>query len=219
MGGKPALGAISLSKAFGGRPALLPVTFSIDPGEHLAVTGPSGSGKSTLLRLLAGLIEPSGGSVIEGGRVVNGPGGRTAPHRRDIGMVFQGLALWPHRTVRDHVDLALRRSGGPQAEDRRGRAAEVLEEAGLTALADRYPGDLSGGERQRVAWARAVAAAPALLLLDEPLTALDPVLREDLLGRVVRYGELPGRTVVIVTHDRSVAERVGRRVLDLVKAG
>jgi ABC-type Fe3+/spermidine/putrescine transport system ATPase subunit len=217
MVGRPALGAVSLRKEFGGRPGLLPVTFSLAEGEHLAVTGPSGSGKSTLLRLLAGLIEPSGGSVVEGDRVVNGGGGRTAPHRRSIGMVFQGLALWPHRTLRGHVELALRVVGGLGRKERRRRVSEVLGEAGLSALADRFPGDLSGGEKQRAAWARAIAARPRLLLLDEPLTALDPALREDLLLRVERYGEEPGRTVVIVTHDHAVADRIGRRTLDLAR--
>jgi ABC-type sulfate/molybdate transport systems ATPase subunit len=220
MSGIPTLGAVSLWKAFEGRTGLLPVTFSLATGEHLAVTGPSGCGKSTLLRLLAGLIEPSGGTVLDGGRIVNRPGARTSPHRRDIGMVFQGLALWPHRTVRGHVELSVRSHRGLLGrKDRRRRVAEVLDEAGLSGLADRYPGDLSGGEKQRAAWARAVAGGPRLLLLDEPLTALDPALREDLLARVVRHGDMPGCTIIIVTHDRAVADRVGRRVLELVKAG
>jgi iron(III) transport system ATP-binding protein len=182
------------------------------------VTGPSGSGKTTLLRLLAGLIEPTRGRVLEDGRVVNGGGARVPPHRRRLGMVFQGLGLWPHLTVREHLQFS---AAAPSSTRRQRMRAveETLAATGLAPLSGRYPAELSGGEKQRVAFARAIAGAPRLLLLDEPLTSLDPALREDLLGLIESQGKVPGRTLVIVTHEEIVARRVARRVLGLVSAG
>src|SRR5262245_56055772 len=139
----PALSTTGLWKRFGTERALAPVTFAIAPGEHLAVTGPSGAGKTTLLRLLAGLLAPSGGEVSEGGRTVNRPGWREPPHRRGIGMVFQGLALWPHMTVAEQVGVALG-GGAPRLSrrERKLRVARVLEEAGIARLGSRYPAAL-----------------------------------------------------------------------------
>ena len=213
----PALACEDLEKGFGDRPALARIAFAIEEGEHLAVTGPSGSGKTTLLRLLAGLIEPTRGRVLESGRVVNAPKARIAPHRRGIGMVFQGLGLWPHLTVREHVDFSAALPAASRRERMR-RADEALGGTGLGALSGRYPSELSGGEKQRVAFARAIAGAPRLLLLDEPLTSLDPALREDLLDLIESQGKTPGRTLVVVTHDEPVARRVARRVLTLLPA-
>lgn len=216
-----ALACRDLSKLFGGRLALPPVSFSVEEGEHLAITGPSGSGKTTLLRLLAGVLEPSAGDVLQAGRVVSRRGWRTPPHERDLGVLFQGLALWPHLTVLRNVELGLRpRTGGGPGRRERWRLAEAaLDEVGLLRLSRRYPSELSGGERERVAWARAVASAPGILLLDEPLTSLDPKLRDDLLDRVLRYRDMPGRTLVVVTHDRTLASKAGRRLLELALAG
>ena len=213
----PALSCEDLEKDFGVRPALARVDCAIEEGEHLALTGPSGSGKTTLLRLLAGLIAPTRGRVLENGRVVNAPGSRTAPHRRGLGMVFQGLGLWPHLTVREHVDFSAALPATTRKERRR-RADEALAGTGLAELSGRYPAELSGGEKQRVAFARAIAGAPRLLLLDEPLTSLDPALREDLLGLIESQGKVPGRTLIIVTHDEPVARRIARRVLSLLPA-
>jgi putative spermidine/putrescine transport system ATP-binding protein len=213
---EPALSSQGLWKSFGDERALAPVTFAIEEGEHLAITGPSGAGKTTLLRLLAGFIEPSGGQVVERGRPVNRPGWTEAPRRRGIGMVFQGLALWPHMTVEEQVRFSLAGEGRRLSRrERRRRAGRVLDEAGIARLGTRYPAALSGGERQRVAWARAVAAEPRLLLLDEPLTSLDPRLRAELLESVTRYGAVAGRTIVLVTHDLEAARKVGRRLLEL----
>jgi putative spermidine/putrescine transport system ATP-binding protein len=217
MASTHALAFESLRKEFGGLPALCAADCALEEGEHLAVMGPSGSGKTTLLRIIAGLIEPTAGRVLERGQVVNQPGRRVPPHQRGIGMVFQGLGLWPHLTVRGHVEFAGAALACTRAE-RRKQVHEVLGQTGLASLASRYPSELSGGEKQRVAFARAIAGAPRLLLLDEPLTSLDPVLREDLLVLVESHGKVPGRTSIIATHDAPVARRVGRRVLSLLPA-
>lgn len=206
-----------LTKRYSGRVALPPVSFSVMEGEHLAIVGPSGSGKTTLVRLLAGLLDPTGGAVFDRGILVNRPGWRLEPHLRNIGVLFQGLALWPHLTVREQVRFAMPPGGSSRAE--RNRAVErLLEAVGISALSGRLPQHLSGGEKQRVAWARAVAGSPRLLFLDEPLTSLDPALREELLLEVIRYGESPGHTIIIVTHDSGVARRVGGRLLELGRA-
>ena len=215
----PAVGCKDLSRDFEGRRALLPVSFSIEEGGHLVIQGPTGSGKTTLLRLLAGLLYPSTGHVLDGGIVVNRPGWRLPPHRRRIGMLFQGLALWPHMTVREQVEFSLPTEVFPARPDRRRAADRVLADAGILPLAPRLPRELSGGEKQRAAWARAVAGEPRLLFLDEPLTSLDPLLREELLQAVIRYGQRPGTNIVLVTHDAQVAERLGYRILRLEKPG
>lgn len=212
----PFLEVRSLTKSYDGRLALVPVEFSVEAGENLAIVGPSGCGKTTLLELLAGLIDPTGGEVIECGRVVSRVGWQLEPHRRSLGFLFQDLALWPHMTVRAHLAFALRsavlRGGTPGGDD---RIRRVLEQAGLDRLAERRPRELSGGERQRVAWARAVIGQPRLLLLDEPLTSLDPRLRGELLDWTIEYGSQPGRTLIVVSHDPEIARRMASRVLEL----
>lgn len=212
---REALACEGLSKAFGPCVALLRQTFSIAEGERIVVQGPSGSGKTTLLRLLAGLLDPTAGCVRERGRVVSRPGWRLAPHRRGIGMLFQGLALWPHLTARSQVELCLTRRSDLSRAERRRAAARLLEESGVLPLADRLPAQLSGGEKQRVAWARAVAGDPRILILDEPLTSLDPALKAELTETVLRHGSAPGRTLVVATHDEELARRLEGRVLRL----
>lgn len=209
-GSRAILECRNVSKRIGGVQALRPVSFSIAQGEHLAITGPSGSGKTTLVRILAGLLSPTTGEVLDGGMLVNGPEFRSAPHARAIGVLFQGLGLWPHLTVLGNVEYSM--SG---KRERRRRAEAALAQVGMSPLARRYPYELSGGERQRAAWARAVAREPRILFLDEPLTSLDPRLRGELLDLVVRFGEEPGRTIVVVTHDADLARKLGHQVLDL----
>jgi ABC-type sulfate/molybdate transport systems ATPase subunit len=132
-------------------------------------------------------------------------------------MLFQELALWPHLTALAQVEFALapRLPSGARRRERRAEAERLLESVGLRGYAARYPAELSGGERQRVAWARAIAGKPALLLLDEPLTSLDPELREDLLRAMSLYAGTPGSTLVVVTHDPRTTEPVAARVLRL----
>ena len=164
----PAIDAVDLTKRFGRTAAVDAADLRVEAGELVALLGPSGSGKTTLLRLVAGFEVPDAGSVAIGGRPVAGEGVWCEPDRRRIGMVFQDGALFPHLTVADN--LAFGRPGP-------GRVGECLELVGLAARASAYPHELSGGERQRIALARALAADPAVVLLDEPFTALDEALR------------------------------------------
>lgn len=199
----------------GGRVGLAPTSLTIADGEHLAIIGPSGCGKTTLLLLLGGLLDPSEGEVREHGELVNRPGWQRAACQRDLGVLFQDLALWPHMSVHAHLDFVLRGNSLLSRQERTQRIQKVLSQASLTALAKESPDALSGGERQRLAWARAVVTEPRLLLLDEPLTSLDPQLRAELLGWTIEYGQAPHRTLVVVTHDEEVARTVGKRMLKL----
>jgi iron(III) transport system ATP-binding protein len=192
----PAIDATDLTKRFGGRPVVDAASLRVGAGELVALLGPSGSGKTTLLRLVAGFETPDAGRVAVGDRVVAGPGVWCEPDRRRIGMVFQDGALFPHLTVADNVGF-----GRPRA----GRAAECLELVGLAARAGAYPHELSGGERQRVALARALAADPAVVLLDEPFTALDESLRVELREEVARILRASGASALLVTHHQEEA--------------
>lgn len=213
-----------VSKVFGSVLALSSTSFSIAEGEHLAITGPSGAGKSTLLGILAGLLAPTTGAIFERGRSVCAAGQAPLdPSRRSLGVLLQGLGLWPHLTVLQNVEFAIVPSSIPgqrreRRQARRDRAEKALDRVGLLRLADRYPREISGGEKQRAAWARATVAEPGLLLLDEPLSSLDPNLEQDLLGLVEAYGSAPGRTVIMVTHRPEVMSRFAKRVLRLPPA-
>jgi putative spermidine/putrescine transport system ATP-binding protein len=192
----------------GGVRALDGFTLAIEPGELVALLGPSGCGKTTALRLLAGLEDPDGGTVEVGGRDVTG----TPTNKRDMGMVFQAYSLFPHLTARQNVEFGLRLRGR-RRRDRRDRAAEVLALVGLADQADRYAHQLSGGQQQRVALARALAIEPQVLLLDEPLSALDAKVRAQLRDEIRRIQLEVGTTTLFVTHDQeealAVADRVG----------
>jgi putative spermidine/putrescine transport system ATP-binding protein len=183
-------------------------TLSIEPGELVALLGPSGCGKTTALRLLAGLEDPDTGTVEVGGRDVTG----IPTNRRDMGMVFQAYSLFPHLTARQNVEFGLRLRRRKR-RDRRERAAEVLALVGLADQADRYAHQLSGGQQQRVALARALAIEPQVLLLDEPLSALDAKVRASLRDEIRRIQLEVGTTTLFVTHDQeealAVADRVG----------
>ena len=185
----------------------------VEPGEVLAVVGPSGSGKTTLLRLACGLLEPTEGVVRIGGRDQTG----VPPERRPVAMVFQGFALFPHLTVAENIGFGLRVRRVPRRErdERVARAADAL---GLTGLVDRQPAALSGGERQRVALARALVRDPAVFCLDEPLSALDPLLRGDARRELAALLRADGRCAVFVTHDQSEALTLGDRVA-VLRAG
>ncbi|HYN30009.1 MAG TPA: ABC transporter ATP-binding protein [Dermatophilaceae bacterium] len=183
-------------------------TLAMEPGELVALLGPSGCGKTTALRLLAGLEDPDSGTVEVGGRDVTG----LPTNQRDMGMVFQAYSLFPHLTARQNVEFGLRLRRRKRG-DRRGRAAEVLALVGLADQADRYAHQLSGGQQQRVALARALAIEPQVLLLDEPLSALDAKVRGQLRDEIRRIQLEVGTTTLFVTHDQeealAVADRVG----------
>jgi len=191
----------NLTKRFGATDAVDGVGFTLREGAFLALLGPSGSGKTTVLRMLAGLETPDSGTITVHDRVVYG-GRRAVPaEERDIGMVFQDYALWPHMTVAQNIafGLRLRRLARRERDE---RVAEALRMVRLNGLDARYPDQLSGGQQQRVAIARAMATCPRLLLLDEPLSNLDAALREEMRVELVRILKAQGMTAVYVTHDR-----------------
>ncbi|MFG2285159.1 ABC transporter ATP-binding protein [Streptomyces sp. NPDC048595] len=181
---------------------------TVEPGEVMALLGPSGSGKTTALRAVAGFVQPASGRVLIGGRDVTG----LPPHRRGIGMVVQQYALFPHMKVAENVAFGLRAHKTPRAEIP-GRVAEALEMTGMAAYAGRHPRELSGGQQQRVALARALAIRPGVLLLDEPLSALDARLRSGMLAELARlHRELPDVSVLYVTHDQVEALTLADRI-------
>jgi thiamine transport system ATP-binding protein len=203
----PRLELRQASVAFGSTDALLDVDLSVATGEVLAVLGPSGSGKSTLLRAVAGLQPLDAGAVhIDGECVDDRP-----PHRRDVGLMFQDHALFPHLDVAANVAFGLRMQG-QRGRLAAARVAELLEMVGLGGFQSRSVVTLSGGEQQRVALARALAPGPKLLLLDEPLGALDRPLRERLVGELRSLFEVLGLTVVAVTHDQAEAFALAHRL-------
>ncbi len=197
-----------LTVRYGGWTALEGLDLGIDRGELFVLLGGSGSGKTTLLRTLAGFIAPAAGRITLGGRDITA----LPPHRRPVNTMFQSYALFPHMSVAANIGFGLRRQGVPPAEAAR-RVAELLALVRLEPFADRRPDALSGGQRQRVALARSLAPRPDLLLLDEPLSALDRGLREATRTELVRVQRQLGTTFVLVTHDQeealSMATRIG----------
>jgi putative spermidine/putrescine transport system ATP-binding protein len=197
-----------LSRRYGQVVALDRLDLTLQPGELVALLGPSGCGKTTTLRLLAGLEDADAGQITVAGRDIT----HVPASRRDMGMVFQAYSLFPHMTVRQNVAFGLRlRRVAAAVRDR--RAVEMLELVGLSEQADRYPHQLSGGQQQRVALARALAIEPQVLLLDEPLSALDAKVRAQLRDEIRRIQLEVGITTLFVTHDQeealAIADRVG----------
>ena len=184
------------------------VNFTVEEQEILCLLGPSGCGKTTLLRLIAGLEEPEGGQVLLDGRDIT----HVPPHRRGIGLMFQEYALFPHKNVFDNVAFGLRMAGWSR-EAIQERVAEVLEWVGLAGFEARDVNRLSGGERQRVALARSLAPRPRLLMLDEPLGALDRALRERLLEELPEILKRAGVATITVTHDQEEAFALADRIV------
>jgi len=195
------------SRAFGAVVALDRVSLAIAPGEFFALLGPSGSGKTTCLRLIAGFDRPDSGRILLDGEDVT----EIPPYDRNLNTVFQDYALFPHMTVAENVAYGPR-VRGVAAEERRRRAAEMLELVRLGSYGDRRPAQLSGGQRQRVALARALINQPKVLLLDEPLGALDLKLREEMQAELKGLQQRLGITFVFVTHDQGEALSMADRV-------
>lgn len=194
-----------VAKSFGKVQALKPLSLTIRSGQFTTLLGPSGCGKTTLLRMIAGLEAPDHGEIRFGDEVVfSAAQGYNKPaHKRQLGMVFQDFALWPHMTVFENVAYGLRATGqGRLVEE---RVAEALRAVRLLGFEKRYPGQLSGGQQQRVAFARAVAVRPKLILFDEPLSALDAVLREEMRMELMALVAEMRLTALYVTHDQTEA--------------
>ena len=196
-----------ISKHFGAVAALQPTSLEVAPGTLLSLLGPSGCGKTTTLRIVAGFEIPDNGSVRVGDRDITG----LAPHRRGLGMVFQGYSLFPHMTVAANVAFGLRMARVDRPSIDR-RVQEMLELVRLPGYGGRYPNQLSGGQQQRVALARALITEPGVLLLDEPLGALDRGLREEMQFHLRQIQQYVGITTVMVTHDQEEALTMSDRV-------
>lgn len=206
-GGGIGLELRNLVKHYGPVEAVRGIDMKVREGEFLTVLGPSGSGKTTILRLVAGFTLPTSGAILLRGRDVS----RMTPAERGIGMVFQHYALFPHMTVHENMAYGLKMRGWPR-EKREKRVEEMSELVGLRGMGKRPPRELSGGQQQRVALARALAFEPALLLMDEPLGALDRELRIRMAAELRRIHRELGTTVVYVTHDREEAMSLSDRV-------
>ena len=206
-GERPALVVRGLRKSFGDATAVDGVDLEVRRGEFVTLLGPSGSGKTTTLRMVAGFMAPSGGSIeIDGSDMTHVP-----PYRRDVGMVFQNYALFPHMTAAQNIafPLQMRRTVRPEITR---RVADALALVKLEKFGDRYPRQLSGGQQQRIALARAVVFEPQLLLMDEPLGALDRKLREALQLEILHVSRQLGATVLYVTHDQEEALVMSDRI-------
>ncbi|MCC7022423.1 MAG: ABC transporter ATP-binding protein, partial [Thermomicrobiales bacterium] len=203
----PALRLRGLRKRFGGVEAVAGVDLALRRGEFLTLLGPSGSGKTTILKMIAGFERPSSGTIELTGRDVS----TLSPAERGIGVVFQQYALFPHMSVAENIAYPLKLRRWTPA-DRQRRVAEMLELVKLGGYGDRYPRQLSGGQQQRVAVARALAFQPALLLMDEPLGALDRALRVGMQEEIRRIHRESGATVLYVTHDQEEALTMSDRV-------
>jgi spermidine/putrescine transport system ATP-binding protein len=205
--GIPAIQFTGVSKRYGSQTALHPIDLEIRDGEFFCLLGPSGCGKSTTLSLVGGFAAPSSGEIRIRGELVN----QTPPHQRKVNTVFQSYALFPHMTVSDNVAFGLKMAKVPRHQSET-RVVEALQLVALDSYADRYPGQLSGGQQQRVAVARALVNRPAVLLLDEPLGALDLQLRKRLQVELSQIQREIGTTFVFVTHDQGEAMTMADRI-------
>lgn len=197
-----------VEKQFAGQVVVHPLSLTIKEGEFLTLLGPSGCGKTTILRMIAGFEQPTGGKILlDGSDLTNLP-----PNRRDLNLVFQHYALFPHMTVEDNIAFGLKMKKLPPKEQRK-RIDEAVTMTQLTALVKRYPSQLSGGQQQRVAIARAIANKPKVLLLDEPLGALDLQLRKSLQSELKHLQRSLGITFVYVTHDQEEAMMLSDRIV------
>lgn len=203
----PAIELIGVTKCYGDLLVLDDVSFSLEAGGLMWVSGPSGCGKTTLLRVIAGLEPPDSGTVMIKNVTAGGPGIHLAPADRDMGMVFQDFALWPHMSVKGHLNFVLKGNKVP-ARIRQTRIEDLIDLAQLHDRRGCRPAELSGGQQQRLAIVRALAADPAILLMDEPFSNLDAELTKRLLSEILRRKRDHGLTIVIATHESCDIEPV-----------
>ena len=201
-----------LTKRYDGIASVDAIDLTVAHGEFVCLLGPSGCGKTTTLRMIAGFLEPDEGRISVGGKPVSAPGSVVPPERRNMSMLFQSYAIWPHMTVRENVGygLKMQRIAEP---DRRARTEALLQATRLSSQGDKYPGELSGGQQQRVALARALAPKPDILLLDEPLSNLDANLRADMRFEIRRLHDQFQYTSIYVTHDQTEAMTMADRIV------
>ena len=207
--GEPVLRLDDVTKEYGPETAVQDLSLSVHNGELLTLVGPSGCGKTTTLRLLAGLERPTEGTVSVAGEAVAGDGGFLKPEQRDVGIVFQDFALFPHLTVAENVAFGLQ---DVQEDERKSRVTDLLDLVGLSAHREKKPDQLSGGQQQRVALARSLAPEPAVLLLDEPFSNLDVRLRVEMREEVRAILKEAGVTTINVTHDQEEALSISDRI-------
>ncbi len=203
---------VGIRKSYGPLVVADGIDLAIAHEELICLLGPSGCGKTTTLRLIAGFMSPDAGTITVGGRVLSSPAATVPPERRNMSMIFQSYALWPHMTVAENVAYGLKVRGMGRGEVEP-KVARILDIAKLTALRDRAPGELSGGQQQRVALARALVVEPQTLLLDEPLSNLDTNLREEMRFEIRRLHDELRYTTVYVTHDQAEAMTTADRIV------
>jgi iron(III) transport system ATP-binding protein len=213
----------NLTKKFGNSAAVNRINLEVADGELIALLGPSGCGKTTTLRMIAGFLSPDDGQILVDSKVISSPKRTIPPEQRNMSMIFQSYAIWPHKTVFENVAFGLQLRRMTKGEIHL-RVQHALEITYLDRLADRYPAQLSGGQQQRVALARAIVIEPEILLLDEPLSNLDASLRDEMRSEIRRIHDETGLTTVYVTHDQSEALVLADRIVvmadgDIQQAG
>ena len=202
----------NLTKLYPGVRSVDGISLAVDEGEFICLLGPSGCGKTTTLRMIAGFLEPDAGEIRVGGKVISSPQAVVPPERRNMSMIFQSYAVWPHMTVRQNVAYGLKMKDVATAE-RQARTDTMLKTTKLSEQSERYPSELSGGQQQRVALARALAPKPDILLLDEPLSNLDANLRGDMRFEIRRLHDEFHNTSIYVTHDQMEAMTMADRIV------
>jgi iron(III) transport system ATP-binding protein len=207
----PYLALRGLCRDFGGATIVQKIDLEIAKSEFISLVGPSGCGKTTTLRMIAGFVQPSAGAIEKEGVVIASAERMLPPEKRDMVMIFQSYALWPHKTVAENVAFGLQLRKVDAAAVRQ-RVMEMLEAVRLDSLANRYPAELSGGQQQRVSLARAIVVRPAVLLLDEPLSNLDANLREEMRAEIRRLHDEFKMTTILVTHDQVEAMATSDRI-------
>jgi ABC-type sugar transport system ATPase subunit len=212
----PHLSLSNISKSFGSDPVLRHVNLSVNRGEFLVVLGQSGSGKTTLLRLVAGFEKLDEGTIALEDRLLSAPRHHVAPEKRNIGIVFQDHALWPHMTIFDNVAFPLL-TKKIMARDISERVLKTLKDVSMAWAIHKYPHQLSGGEAQRVALARTLVQDPSLIVFDEPLSSLDAMLRQEIQGMIKELHQHKKFTALYITHDQNEAMRLGYRLAILNK--